>query len=323
MLQRLIKYTSITLLLTATVGNFSRAIENQKQVSSIAPISSLSEAEKPALKGLRKNLTFLRQEIAVTNATPGWNKNLMVDDVPYNLYIPPHYSNAHLLPCVLVLPGWNFPRTSWVENTSLVKYAKQYRYALILPEMGKTLYESSYYPQTIMRWNRVPGGQFIKDRFIPTIQKRHNLLQPGKYNTMLGLSTGGRGVALIALKNPGLFVAGASLSGDFSQEHMPEDKLMTAVYGAFAKFPQRWKGSDNPQAQVRNWQMSLYLAHGTADNVVPESQSRLFYEAIKKNHDNTMLIEYHAVKRAGHNYQFWGGQLEDVFRFFDFRARQD
>jgi len=302
------------------LGGYSRAIKTPKQPNSkVSTISSLSQAKSPAFQKQQKDLTFPRPQIAIPNAIPGWNKNLMVDNVPYELYIPPHYSNAPLLPCILVLPGWNFPRTSWVENTSLVEYAEQYGYALILPEMGKTLYESSYYPQTRMKWNQVPGGQFIKDRFIPTIQRRHNLLQPGQYNTILGLSTGGRGVALIALQNPGLFVAGASLSGDFSQEHMPEDRLMTAVYGAFANFPKRWTGtrSDNPQAQVRNWQMPLYLAHGTADNIVPESQSRLFYEALKKAHGNMIPIEYHAVTGAGHNYQFWGGQLKDVFRFFN------
>jgi len=299
--QRLVKYSLISLLLAATVGICSRAIkkpqppnskiptisslskaENPQQPNSkvstisslskaenlqqpnfkVSTISSLSKAESPTFQKQQKNLTLSKPQIAITNAIPGWNKNLMVDNVPYDLYIPHYYSNSPLLPCILVLPGWNFPRTSRVENTSLVKYAEQYGYALILPEMGKTLYESSYYPQTRMKWNRVAGGQFIKDRFIPTIQQRHNLLRPGQYNTILGLSTGGRGVALIALQNPGLFVAGASLSGDFSQEHMPEDRLMTAVYGAFAKFPKRWIGteSDNPQAQVRDWQMPLYLA---------------------------------------------------------------
>jgi len=344
-LQRLVKYSLISLLLVATVGSCSRAIKNPQQpiskgstisssskvdnlqqpISKGSTISSSSKAESSAFQKPQKKLMFPRLQIAITNAIPGWNKNLMVDNVPYDLYIPPHYSNSPLLPCILVLPGWNFSRTSCVKNTSLVEYAEQYGYALILPEMGKTLYESSYYPQTRMKWNRVPGGQFIKDRFIPTIQQRHKLLRPGQYNTILGLSTGGRGVALIALQNPGLFVSGASLSGDFSQEHMPEDRLMTAVYGAFAKFPERWTGpgSDNPQAQVRDWQMPLYLAHGTADNIVPESQSRLFYEALKKAHGNMIPIEYYAVIGARHNYQFWEGQLKDVLRFFnEIRAPQ-
>lgn len=257
------------------------------------------------------------QLTVIATKNPGWNKENMVDDVPYDLYIPPNYGSDpdRILPCVLVLPGWNYPRTSWIENTKLEEYADQRGYALILPEMLQTLYASQYYPETQLKWNQVPGGKFIKERFIKEIQKRHNLLRPGQHNTMLGLSTGGRGVALIALENPGLFVAGASLSGDFSQHNTPEDRLMTAVYGPFADFPDRWRQIDNPQLRAHEWSMPLYLAHGTADDIVPESQSRLFSEALKEHHGD--IVEYNPVEGAGHDYEFWGGQLEKVFDFFD------
>lgn len=280
-----------------------------------APLSSPTSNNQPS-----QAIPASPEPRTLTQANSGWNKNLEIDSVAYDLYIPPNYntrdgSRARRLPCLLVLPGWNFPRTSWVENSNLVDYADRYGYAILLPEMGKTLYESQYYPETRMKWNPVPGGEFIKARFIPQIRQRHNLLHPGQYNTMLGLSTGGRGVALIALANPGLFVAGASLSGDFSQENTSTDRLMTAVYGSFSAFRDRWQGQDNPQARAAEWQMPLYLAHGTADTVVPEEQSRLFYDALVKQHQQH--IEYNDVKGAGHDYTFWGGQLENVFEFLD------
>lgn len=255
---------------------------------------------------------------SVTNAIAGWNQNLLIDDVYYDLYLPPKLAlNPNpKQPCLVVLPGWDFPRTSWVENTKLVEYANRYGYILLLPEMDKTLYASTYYPETTLKWNRLPGGQFIKKVFIPTMQQRHNLLLPGQHNTLLGLSTGGRGVALIALENPDLFVAGASLSGDFSQENTPEDRLMTAIYGPFSQFRSRWLGQDNPQARVTDWSMPLYLAHGTADDIVPESQSRLYYEALKRQ-PSPALVQYYPVAGAGHDYQFWGSQLEPVFQFME------
>jgi len=262
------------------------------------------------------------EPMALIGANVGWNNNLKVDGIAYDLYIPPNYRDraraiAGLRRTLLVLPGWNYPRTSWVENSPLVEYANKYGYALILPEMLKTLYESSYYPETELKWHSIPGGKFIKEQFIPAMQTRHHLLIPGDNNFLLGLSTGGRGVALIALENPDLFVAGASLSGDFSQENTPSDRLMTLVYGSFADFPSRWQGRDNPQARVAEWKMPLYLAHGTDDDIVPESQSCLFYQALKNQLDNQVLIEYHPISGAGHNYQFWGEQLPTVFEFFE------
>jgi S-formylglutathione hydrolase FrmB len=256
----------------------------------------------------------------LTGAIAGWNKNLMVDDVPYDLYIPPNYNNRPdsnlALPCILVLPGWDTTRNISVEKTPLVEYANQYGYALILPEMLVTIYESRYYPETEMKWNQLPGGQFIKERFIPTIQQRHNLLKTGQHNTLLGFSTGGRGVALIALENPDLFVAGASLAGDFSQENMPNDNLMTSVYGPFDRFPERWTGRDNPQARVAEWKMPLYLAHGQADSVVPPAQSRLFYEALVNHHGTNIIVEYREIAGAGHGAKFISQELPNVFQFF-------
>lgn len=295
------------------LGNKTEQIGGGFSFASPPVISTIPSFSKP------ENPTHQEIKITITGAKTGWNKNLKVDDVPYDLYIPPNYGNTsnYVLPCLLVLPGWNFPRTSWIENTSIVEYANKYGYALIFPEMGKTLYESSYYPETTLKWNSVPGGKFIKERLIPDIQKKHNLLKKGHYNTMLGLSTGGRGVALIALENSGLFVAGASLSGDFSQENTPKDRLMTAVYGSFTTFSKRWKGKDNPQARVAEWIMPLYLAHGTADQIVPESQSRLFYQALVRYHGDKIPVQYNAVKGAEHDYKFWGGQLENVFKFLD------
>lgn len=249
----------------------------------------------------------------------GWHENLEIDGIAYDLYIPADYNQNGDRPALLVLPGWDFSRRSWVENSDLVGYADKYGYALILPEMGITLYESAFFPETdpAYRWHDIPGGQFVRERLIPTLQNRHGLLQPGSHNTLLGLSTGGRGVALIALENPNLFVAGAALSGDFSQENTPRDRLMAGVYGSYSQFSDRWTGRDNPQARSAQWQMPLYLAHGTEDAIVPETQSRLFYEAIVESHGEDFPIVYNAVVGAVHDYSFWGGQLDEVFNFLE------
>ncbi len=290
------------------ISQFSMSLNNSFTMS-----KSLNTSHKIEHKVAQKVST------KVSNVKNGWNKNLKIDDVYYDIYIPSNYGkdSSRILPCLLVLPGWNYSRTSWIKNTNLLNTADKYGYALILPEMSKTIYESSYYPETKMKWNKVPGGKFIKERFIPEIQKRHNLLKQGQHNTLLGLSTGGRGVVLIALENPDLFVAAASLSGDFSQENTPNDRLMTSMYGSYQKFPQRWIGRDNPQARVEEWKIPLYLAHGTKDKIVPESQSRLFYNALIKIQAGKDLVEYQAVQGAGHDYKFWGGELEKVFIFFN------
>jgi len=236
-----------------------------------------------------------------------------VAGVTYDLYIPANYAKRNLL----LLPGWKFPRTGWIENTSIRRYADAEGIALIMPEMDRTLYESSYYPETTLKWHpELPGGKFIHDLFLPAIRSRHHLLLDSQKNFLLGLSTGGRGVALIALENPDLFRAGAALSGDFAQEAMPRDRLMRAVYGPIQKFRERWTTRDNPMGRADEWKMALYLAHGTADRIVPPSQTKAFCNRLKGIPSLKGRIVCHMANGAGHDYRFWGGELDAVFRFF-------
>lgn len=264
----------------------------------------------------------LAQPACYTSQPPGWQKDRRVADVSWDLYVPPGDPArpvCHRL--ILVLPGWKFPRSDWIQKSRLEDLAREHGYILVLPEMGTTLYESQYFPETSMRWNRLPGGAFLRDVFIPTLQREHGLLLPDHPNYLLGLSTGGRGVVMVALQNPGLFRAGAALSGDFDQTTESSDRLMTAVYGDFRQHPRRWVETDNPVAAIQKssgaaWSMPLYIAHGAEDRIVPPSHSRWLFDAIRKAKPPGFPVVLHEKPKAGHDYGFWSGELEHVFRFF-------
>ncbi len=250
---------------------------------------------------------------------PGWQKDLKVDDVFYDLFVPAAQP-GDCQRLLLVLPGWKFPRQDWIRKSSLQSMAEKEQMILVLPEMHTTIYESRYYPETIMKWNAVPGGQFLKERFFPELQRRFGLFKPGYENYMLGLSTGGRGVVMLHLQNPGLFKAGAALSGDFDQTLQPKDNLMRNVYGPYQRFQSRWQGEDNPAAVIQKepgrWTMPLYLAHGTADRVVPAFHSKWLYTLLVRQKGKDFPVVHRAVKGAGHDYRFWNGELPHVFAFF-------
>ena len=248
-----------------------------------------------------------------TTLSPGWHKNINISGVESDIYIPGSYKNKNLI----LLPGWNFPRMHWVNQTDLLKFSDLYGYSLILPELKTTLYESEYFPETKMKWNPIPGGQYVKNHLIVQLQNQFKILLPSQKNFLLGLSTGGRGVALLALENPDLFTAGASLSGDFSQDTMRKDRLMTLVYGPYEHFSKRWNGKDNPQKRAAEWKMPLYLSHGKDDRTVPPSQTKMFYEELRKIHNNQIDVLYRDVPGMGHNLVFWGSELPEVFKFFN------
>ncbi len=217
---------------------------------------------------------------------------------------------------ILVLPGWGFSRKEWCTKSDLCKKALKEGYCLILPEMGKSVYASHYYPETRREWHSFLTLAWLADTLIKELQAKYGMLKKGSLNYALGLSTGGRGAVLIALKCPGLFSAVAALSGDFNQVLDPEDKLMTGTYGPYKLFPERWKTEDNPSFHARELISPLYLGHGSSDLVVRPVQSEAFYRlVIKESPDNKIVL--HLVQGAGHDFNYWNSELDAVFGFFN------
>ena len=216
---------------------------------------------------------------------------------------------------ILVLPGWNFSRQDWCQKANLCKKALTEEYCLIFPEMGKSIYASQHYPETRKDWLQYPTLTWVLDSLFPHLQENYNLLQNHQKNYILGLSTGGRGVALIALRKPELFKGAAALSGDFDQTKIPQDNLMKGFYGDYDKFPQRWEGKDNPQKLVKNFKTPIYLGHGKLDKVVPPDQTLKFYQALRQANPALKVILH--LPNAAHDYAYWGSETEAILDFFD------
>ena len=224
------------------------------------------------------------------------------------------YPSTKIKGCILCLPGWNFSRTDMCDKSGFCAKAKEAGFILVLPEMGKSIYASSIYPETRSDWMRFPGMSFFTDTLFPFLQKQFNLLKEGENNFVYGISTGGRGVAMCAWHCSKIFKAGAALSGDYDQLRMPNDNLMKGYYGELSKFRERWE-KDDPYLHAEEFKVPLYIAHGGMDKVVPTEQSKLFYEKLLsvKDHPDVIL---HIAEAGEHNYQFWGGETEEVLRFF-------
>ena len=214
---------------------------------------------------------------------------------------------------ILVLPGWDFERHRWLNETKLRQYAKSHRYTLLLPEMKRSIYATHFYPETTPAAKRDKTGKWLTDTFIPAIQKKYGLLKVGGRNFVLGLSTGGRGAVYCSWKLPLVFKAAATLSGDFDQTKLTSDFLMISVYWSYVKHKNRWMQDDNLFHVTDSIKQPIFIAHGEADRVVPFSQSYTFYEKIKKTNSE---VKKDFVANAGHDFKFWGGELPPVFDFF-------
>ncbi|MBI2269686.1 MAG: prolyl oligopeptidase family serine peptidase [Bacteroidetes bacterium] len=183
---------------------------------------------------------------------------------------------------ILVLPGWNYSRKKCCKESSFCQAALQKGYVLVLPEMGKSLYASVIYPETKKEWAGFPQLKWVTDTLMFYLRQQAGLFKEGRSNYIFGISTGGRGVALIVEYTGILFKAAAALSGDYDQTKLPADNLIKGFYGNYADFKMRWEGEDNALLNASKVLVPLYLGHGLADKVVSVNQTVMFYNELKR-----------------------------------------
>lgn len=240
--------------------------------------------------------------------------SLVINKVPTDIYIPKKLEQK-CIKTLLVLPGWKFSRTRWFQETELLKYIIIHHYVAFAPETSVTIYESEYYPETQLKWHAKPGMKFFLEDFFPLFRK-YQLFLDSKLNFALGLSTGGRGVVMIASHLPDLFISIATLSGDFDQTLTPKDNLMRLVYGPYEKFPHRWK-EDNPiyYIQKNGWKTNIYIGHGKEDPVVSYRHSEYLYNFLKQR-EGFLKIHFSLKEKAKHTFEYWNLELPSIFNFF-------
>lgn len=237
---------------------------------------------------------------------------VIIDSIEVEIWVPFGPVRGDLL----VLPGWDFPRSHWCDSTKLCASALEKGYRLIMPEMGKSVYSSKFFPETKTSWTFYPSGTWTVDTLIPTLRKEYCLLNQDSANFILGLSTGARGVALICERTGTLFRVAAGLSGDYDQTLVKGDNLIKGFYGDYEKFPERWEGEDNPVKRVKDMNVPIYLGHGKADMWVPFEQTKVFFDAISKAHP-TLPIELHLVDFIGHSFSYWDSEILSILNFFE------
>ena len=255
------------------------------------------------------------KNIRVVYTAQGQNKYLMVQ-----IYFPKNYIRGKNLRTLIGLHSYKGGLRDWEKNTAIESYADKYNFIIVCPHMGNTIYETEFFPETTRKWDGIPGGKFIVDILIPYVSRNFGISLDGRRIGIFGNSTGGRGALLLAASHPKIFGAAAGLSGDYDPLSMPNDRLLTSVYGSFKDFRARWENKDNIIKLAENLiDIPVFIAHGDKDHVVPFEQSRIL--AIRllqlRKKRGGFIMEYYLKKYKFHEWGFWRMMIPQMMSFFD------
>jgi enterochelin esterase-like enzyme len=251
---------------------------------------------------------------------------ILSKDVKYTIYLPADYDiNQRSYPVVYLLHGFTDDNTGWLQFGEVNRYADKAiaegnipPMIIVMPNGDSSWYINSYD-------GKEKYEDFFVKEFMPIIEKTYRIKAEKKYRGVAGLSMGGFGTLIYALKYPQLFAAAAPLSaGVFSDDEltaMPDqnyENVLGKLFGAGLKSKDRlnkdWyansilkivtdKSADDLK-KVRYW-----IDCGDDDFLT--KGNCLLHIALTEKH----VPHEFRVRDGSHNWTYWRTGITDALKF--------
>ncbi|HEY1406025.1 MAG TPA: alpha/beta hydrolase-fold protein [Spirochaetota bacterium] len=258
----------------------------------------------------------------------GWLKNLTVPysgdegsfSVAVQIYFPEGYKAGDAVRTLILLPSWGRNQTEWEKSSNVKRYANERKYILVCPDMGKTVYENDYYPETTVKWHELPGGKWIIKALVPWLRDEFSLCRSRELTGITGVGFGARGAILSAARYPEVFGFAGGISGTYDAESVPLSTPFVGVYGKYKENKERWASADNVIALVPNLKDTIvFMAHGKRERGSPIELSQIVLiklAQLKKQNPGKFPYKF-VVQEWGDEWEVWNKFLSDMFIQFD------
>jgi S-formylglutathione hydrolase FrmB len=246
--------------------------------------------------------------------------------VEYSVYLPADYEISNRsYPVVYLLHGYSDDETGWVQFGEVANIADKgiengdlTNVIIVMPDGKVTWYCNDY--KMANPWE----DMFIKE-FIPTIEKRYRIRAEKQFRAVSGLSMGGYGSLMLAMRYPDLFSSCVAFSsGIFTDEYLmiqPENDYKLYFADIFGKdlsgkdrLSENWKQhsplhliNDVPKDKLKS--VRFYIDCGD-DDFLFEGNSQLHIQMRKLD-----IPHEYRVREGAHSWSYWRSGLVDGLKF--------
>ncbi len=242
--------------------------------------------------------------------------------VEYSIYLPPDYNTSERsYPVVYLLHGYSDDETGWIQfgeaNTIADKGIANGDFSpciIVMPD-GKV----SWYINSAD--GKDPWEDMFIQEFIPFIEKEYRIRSKKEFRAIAGLSMGGNGSLLLAMRNPDLFSSCVAMSaGTFTDDEIiankQYDNYFKNIYGEKPKndVSEHWKANsplylldsvDQKKLKSIRW----YIDCGD-DDFLYKGNSALHVKM-----RNLDIPHEYRVRNGGHEWSYWRTGLFDGLKF--------
>lgn len=215
-----------------------------------------------------------------------------------------------------LLHGLHGDAGSWVQRTSICRYAEEAGIAVVMPSVGNSFYQDMVHGERFFTYMTRELPEYIEKLF-PVSKKKEDTF-------IAGLSMGGYGAYYIGLSCPEKFAAIGSFSGALDigfrttpvklPANAPMPFYMEDCFGDITKVA----GSDRDvftlyeRAAARGEVPRLYQSCGTADFLY--GMNRL---ACRKLTEMGARITYRETEGIAHEWGFWDSEIQYFLKWIE------
>jgi len=248
-------------------------------------------------------------------------------EVRYSIYLPSDYeSSQRKYPVLYLLHGYSDDETGWAQFGEVQKITNETiskgeatQMIIVMPDAGVSWYIND-------AAGKVKYEDFFINEFIPFIDSIYKTRSKKQYRAVAGLSMGGYGSFIYAMKHPDLFSAAAPLSAAiWNDDHITE---MPDNGWKNYKFNELF-GTDlaGKNRLTETWNKNSVLKLAATVALEKLNQVRYYIDC----GDDDMLVkgnmELHSilldrkvkhefrVRDGAHNWPYWRSALPEVLKF--------
>ena len=229
-------------------------------------------------------------------------------DMPYRVILPASVPPNQKLPVVYLLHGGGGGFRDWSNYSDVARFAER-GMILIMPEGA-----SSYYVNAAARPQDRYEDYITKD-LISDVESRFSVATDRANRAIIGVSMGGFGAVVLALKHPDLFAFAAGISSaldvptrKFSFRRVAQYRGHAQIFGPWGSVTRK---ANNPYVLAGSADPTkvpyLYLTCGEQEGLLPANQR--FAALLKKHGFN---FEFHPGP-GSHDWSQWNNRLPAVF----------
>jgi S-formylglutathione hydrolase FrmB len=211
-------------------------------------------------------------------------------------------------PVVYLLHGWSGDYSNWVSMApGLLQAVDENAFLVVCPDGA---YNSWYFDSPIDTGMKYETNIALE---IPAfIDEHYRTITDRTARAITGLSMGGHGALLIAIRHKDFFGAAGSMSGGVDIRPFPDNWEIKNYLGDYANHQDNWNKNTviNLVDELQNGDLKIIFDCGVDD----------FFLQVNRNLHQKLLdkkIEHDYVERPGeHNWVYWSNSIKFQLLFF-------